>query len=92
MFYEKTANNFLNSEQRIIYAEKRVNNFLKNAEQKIILCRILEIVYAKNSEQFSGENSEQFYLMQKIVLLSEQFYIQLIRTFLQIQIFQGIYH
>ena len=39
MFYEKTANNFLNS------------------EQKIILCRILEIVYA--------ENSEQFYLIQK---------------------------
>ena len=53
MFYEKTANNFLNCEQRIIYAEKRVNNFLNNAEQKIILCRILEIVYAENSEQFS---------------------------------------
>ena len=35
----------------------RVNNFLNNAEQKIILCRMLEIVYAKNSEQF--------YLMQK---------------------------
>ena len=58
--------------------------FLNNAEHKIILCRILEIVYV--------ENSEQFYLMQKIVLLSEQFYIQLIRTFLQIQIFGGIYH
>ena len=28
---------FLNSEQRIIYTEKRVNNFLNNAEQKIIL-------------------------------------------------------
>ena len=52
MFYEKTANNFLNSEQRIIYEEKRVNNFLNIAEQKIILCRILEIVYAENSEQF----------------------------------------
>ena len=86
------ANNFLNSEQRIIYTEKRMNNFLNNAEHKIILCRILEIVYAKNSEQFSGENSEQFYLMQKIVLFSEQFYIQLIRTFLQIRIFRGIYH
>ena len=84
MFYEKTANNFLNSERRIIYAEKRVNNFLNNAEQKIILCRMLEIVYV--------ENSEQFYLIQKIVLLSEQFYIQLIRTFLQIRIFRGIYH
>ena len=75
MVYKKTANNFLNSEQRIIYEEKRVNNFLNNAEQKIILCKILEIVYVKNSEQFSRENSEQFYLMQKIVLLSEQFYI-----------------
>ena len=49
MFYEKTANNFLNSEQRIIYAEKRVNNFLNNAEHKIILCRMLEIVYAKKT-------------------------------------------
>ena len=53
MFYEKIENNFLNSEQRIIYAENRVNNFLNNAEHKIILCRILEIVYAENSEQFS---------------------------------------
>ena len=26
---------------------------------------MLEIVYAKNSEQFLWENSEQFYLMQK---------------------------
>ena len=49
MFYEKTVNNFLNSEQN---AEKRVNNFLNNAEQKIILCKMLEIVYAENSEQF----------------------------------------
>ena len=45
-------NNFLNSEQKIIYVEKRVNNFLNNAEQKIVLCRMLEIVYAKKSEQF----------------------------------------
>ena len=37
-------NNFLNSEQKIIYARKRVNNFLNNAEQKIILCRMLEII------------------------------------------------
>ena len=65
MFYEKTENNFLNSEQRIIYAEKRVNNFLNNAEQKIILCRMLEIVYTENNEQFLWKNSEQFYLMQK---------------------------
>ena len=52
MFYEKTWNNFLNSEHKIIYAEKRVNNFLNKAEQKIILCRMLEIVYAENSEKF----------------------------------------
>ena len=44
--------NNLCSEYRIIYAEKRVNNFLNNAEPKIILCRMLEIVYAENSEQF----------------------------------------
>ena len=54
-----------NSEQKIIYVEKRVNNFLNNTEQKIILCRMLEIVYAKNNEQFLLENSERFYLMQK---------------------------
>ena len=52
MFYEKTLNDFLNSEQKIMYAKKRVNNFLNNAEQKIILCRMLEIVYVENSEQF----------------------------------------
>ena len=52
MFYEKTANNFLNSKQRIIYAKMRANNFLNNAEQKIILYKMLEIVYAKNNEQF----------------------------------------
>ena len=52
MFYKKTVNNFLNSEQKIIYAEKRVNNSLNNVEQKIISCRMLEIVYAENSEQF----------------------------------------
>ena len=35
------------------FIQKTMNNFLYNAEHKIILCRILEIVYAKNSEQFS---------------------------------------
>ena len=58
-------NDFLNSEHKIIYAEMRVNNFLNNAEQRIILCRMLEIVYAENSEQFLWENCKQFYLMQK---------------------------
>ena len=65
MFYEKTVNNFLISKQKIIYIEKRVNNFLNNAEQRIILCRMLEIVNAENTEQFLWENSEQFYLMLK---------------------------
>ena len=51
-------NNFLNIEQWIIYTEKKVNNFLNNDEQKIILCRIIEIVYAENSEQFLWENSK----------------------------------
>ena len=45
IYVEKTMNNFLNSEQKIIYAEKRVNNFVNNAKQKIILCKMLEIVY-----------------------------------------------
>ena len=52
MFYEKTVNDFLNSEQKINYAEKRANNFLNNVEQKIILCKMLEIVFAENSENF----------------------------------------
>ena len=64
-FIRKQEIIFLNCEQKIIYTEKRVNNFLNNVEQKIILCRMLEIVYAENSEQFLWENSEQFYLMQK---------------------------
>ena len=63
-------NDFLNSEQKIIYAKKRVNDFLNSAEQKIILCKIVEIVYAENSEQFLLENSEQFYLIQKTDLLN----------------------
>ena len=37
---------------------------------KIILCKMLEIVYAENSEQFLWENSEQFYLMQKTDFLN----------------------
>ena len=52
MFYEKTVNSFLNSEHKIIYAKKRANNFSNNAEQKIILCKIVEIVYTEISEQF----------------------------------------
>ena len=52
MFYEKTGNNFLNS------------NFFNTAKQKIILCRMLEIVYV--------ENNEQFYLMQKIDFINAE--------------------
>ena len=47
-FMRKYGTIFLNTKQKIIYTEKRVNNFLNNAEQRIILCRMLEIVYAKN--------------------------------------------
>ena len=46
--------------QWTIYAEKRVNKFSNNTEHKIILCKVLEIVYAENSEQFLWENNEQF--------------------------------
>ena len=60
MFYEKAANNFLNSEQRIIYEENRVNNFLNNAEQKIILCRILEIVYVEIVNNFQEKTVNSF--------------------------------
>ena len=52
MFYEKTVNNVLNSEQKIIYAEMKVNNFLNNTEQKLILFKIVEIVYEQNIEKF----------------------------------------
>ena len=52
MFYGKTVNNFLNSEQKITYVEKRVKFFLNNPERKIFWCKIREIVYAGNSEQF----------------------------------------
>ena len=45
--------------------KKRVNCFLNNPEHKIILCKIQEIVYAENGEQFLCENNEQFLLIQK---------------------------
>ena len=48
-------NNFLSNEYKIIYTAKRVNNFLNNAELKIILCKILEIVYVENNEHFFHE-------------------------------------
>ena len=48
----KQGSIFLNCGNKIIYEEKSVNNFLKNTEQKLILCRMQELVYAENSEQF----------------------------------------
>ena len=60
MFYEKIVNDFLNSEQKIIYAKKRVNNFLNNVEQKIILCRILEIVYVEIVNNFQEKTVNIF--------------------------------
>ena len=59
-FMRKHGTFFLNSEQKIIYTEKRVNNFLNNAEQKIILCKILEIVYTENSEHFHEKTMNSF--------------------------------
>ena len=41
VFHEKAVNNFLNSEQKIIYAKKRANNFIND------LCKIVEIVYTE---------------------------------------------
>ena len=52
MFYEKTGNNFLNSEHKTNQAEKRVNNFVNNVKQKIILCKMLEIIYVEKIKQF----------------------------------------
>ena len=59
-FMRKLWTIFLNSEQKIIYAKKIANNFQNNAKQKIILCKIVEIVYTENNEQFLWENNEQF--------------------------------
>ena len=58
-FYEKIVNN-LCSEPRIIYAEKRVNNFLINAEHKIILCRMLETVMQKTVNNFYEKTMNSF--------------------------------
>jgi len=49
-FMRKRGTTFLNCGHKIIYEEKTVNNFLKNTEQKIILCRMLELVSVENSE------------------------------------------
>ena len=57
-FLWENREQFFKCEQKIIYVEKRVNNFLNNAKQKIILCRMPEMVYAENSDQFLWENSE----------------------------------
>ena len=73
-------NNFLNSEQKIIYAKKRANNFLNNAEYKIILCKIVKIVYTENSEQFLWENNEQsIYIYIYIIAETERKWIPTIK-------------
>ena len=41
-----------------MFYKKAENNLC--SEQKIILYKILETVYAENSEQFLWENNEQF--------------------------------
>ena len=53
-------NNFLNSEQKTIYADKRVNNFLNNVKQKIFLCKIVEIVYAETVNNFYEKTVNNF--------------------------------
>ena len=50
-FMQWTENNLCRKERTIV---------LNNTEHKIILCRMLEIVYAENSEPFLWENNEQF--------------------------------
>ena len=51
-FMRKWGISFEIVEHKIIYVEKRENNFVNNVEQKIILCKMQEIVYTENSEQF----------------------------------------
>ena len=55
----------LNNFSKIYFFRKESEQFLNNVEQKIILCKMLEIVYTENSEQFLWVNNEQFYLIQK---------------------------
>ena len=52
MSYEKTGKTFLNTVPKIILAEKESEISFNNAEQKIILCKMLELVYVENSKQF----------------------------------------
>ena len=42
----------LNNFSKIYFFRKESEQFLYNVEQKIILCKMLEIVYAENSEKF----------------------------------------
>ena len=56
----ESSEQFLNNEQKIIYAEKRVNNFLNNDEQKIILYKMLEIVYAETVNNFYEKTMNGF--------------------------------
>ena len=50
-FMQWTENNF---------SRKVSEQFLNSTKQKIILCKILENVYAENSEQFLWESCELF--------------------------------
>ena len=52
VFYKKTGNNFFKQCIEKNFAERRVNNFLNNVEQKIILSRMLEKVYVENKKLF----------------------------------------
>ena len=55
MFHEKTVNNFLNSEQKIIYAKKRANNFINNLckSQKLFIQKKMNNFYEKTMNNFN---------------------------------------
>ena len=52
LFFQIDLKKMLNNFSKIYFLRKESEQFLNNVEQKIILCKMLEIVYAENSEQF----------------------------------------
>ena len=52
LFFQIDLKKMLNNFSKIYFFRKESEQFLNNVEQKIILCKMLEIVYAENSEKF----------------------------------------
>ena len=52
MFYEEIVNNFLNSEQKIIYTEKRVSKFFKLCQTEKYFMPTPKKVYVESGELF----------------------------------------